>query len=308
MHVKTVRKRLDPLSHKSIYPLKRASQMDACALYWLPVETMPVSWREKQWLMAFFDHLHELLVQQEIKQESFLQMKFAAPLGVVKDTLHRHQLKLMPLMGLARRPGVPLPRIPTEQDLEPIIQGKQKFVFDEHVPDYYLWFLTREERWRRDLFLGHGGYTMIYVKSDPNATPPPLPDYPAIRSMEVFQKLDVDSIWETMFLLNDQLGDKSKEIFGKGLEEHAGFKDQNFVLPIMTARDFLDARPEDIQEWFTVFEVYIQESPEDGGLLIAAKDDLDEILFNVLQQLWDKQIFHPAYPGRENALNFAGQE
>ena len=308
MNVKTVRKRLDPLSRKSIYPLKRASQMDACALYWLPVETVPVSWREKQWLMAFFDHLHELLVQQELRQESFLQMKLAAPLGVVKDTLHRHQLKLMPLMGLARRPGVPLPRIPTDEDLEPIIQGKQKFVFDEHVPDYYLWFLTREERWRRDLFLGHGGYTMIYVKNDPNTTPPPLPDYPGIRSMEVFQKLDVDSIWETMFLLNDHLGDKSKEIFGKGLEEHVGFKDQNFVLPIMTARNFLDAKPEDIQEWFTVFDVYIQESPEDGGLLIAAKDDLDETLFKILQQLRDKQIFHPAYPGQENALNLAGQE
>jgi len=308
MDVKTVRKRLDPLLQKSIYPLKRASQMDACALYWLPVETMPVSWREKQWLMAFFDHLHELFAQQELRQESFLQMKLVAPLGVVKDTLHRHQLKLMPLMGLARRPGVPLPRIPTNEDLEPIIQGKQKFVFDEHVPDYYLWFLTREERWRRDLFLGHGGYTMLYVKSDPNATPPPLPDYPGIRSMEVFQKLDVDSIWETMFLLNDQLGDKSKEIFGKGLEEHAGFKDQNFVLPIMTARDFLDAEPEDIQEWFTVFDVYIQESPEDGGLLIAAKDDLDETLITILQQLRDKQIFHPVYPGQESALNQAGQE
>src|ERR1700743_732164 len=105
MNVKTVRKRLDPLASQPIYPLKRASQMDVCALYWLPVEAVPPSWREKQWLMVFLDHLHELLLQRELRQEAFLQMKLAAPLGEVKDTLHQHQLKLMPLMGLGRRPG-----------------------------------------------------------------------------------------------------------------------------------------------------------------------------------------------------------
>ena len=125
MNIKTVRTRLEPLSSQSIYPFKRASQMEDCALYWLPVEAVPPSWREKQWLMAFFDHLHELLLQQELRQESFLQMKLAAPLGEVKDTLHQHQLKLMPLMGLGRRPGAAMPRIPTEEDLEPIIKGKK---------------------------------------------------------------------------------------------------------------------------------------------------------------------------------------
>jgi hypothetical protein len=296
MNVKTVRTRLEPLSSQSIYPFKRASQMEVCALYWLPVEAVPPSWREKQWLMAFFDHLHELLLQQELRQESFLQMKLAAPLGEVKDTLHQHQLKLMPLMGLGRRPGAAMPRIPTEEDLEPIIKGKQKFIFNEHVPDYYLWLLTREERWRRDLFLGHGGYTMIYLKADPACTPPPLPNYPGIRSMEIFQKFDVDAIWETMFMLNDQLGEKSKAVFGKGLEEDAGLKTQNFVMPIMNARAFLDAKHEEIEEWFTVFDVYIQESPEDRGLLIASKEDIDEVLAEVLLQMREKQMIHPYYP------------
>ena len=300
MNVKTVRKRLEPLPSQAIYPIKRATQMEVCALYWLPVQTVPPSWREKQWLMAFFDHLHEHLLQRELRQESFLQMKLAAPLGEVKDLLHQNQLKLMPLMGLGRRPGVAIPRIPTEEDLEPIIKGKKKFVFDEHVPDYYLWFLTREERWRRELFLGYGGYTMIYLIADPACTPPSIPDYPGIRSMEIFQKFDPNAILETMFLLNGQLGEKSQAVFGKGLEDNPGLKTQNFVMPIMQARDFLDAKPEDIEEWFTVFDVYIQESPEDGGLLIAAKEDLDETLAEVLRQLREKEIFHPNYPGTED--------
>ena len=119
--------------------------------------------------------------------------------------------------------------------------------------------------------------------------------------MDIFQKFDVDAIWETMFMLNDQLGEKSKAVFGKGLEENPGVKTQNFVLPIMNARAFLDAKPEDIEEWFTVFDVYIQESPEDRGLLIASKEDMDEVLAEVLLQMREKQMIHPYYPDEKYA-------
>lgn len=302
MNADTVRKRLEPLSSPSILPLRRASQMETCALYWLPVAAMPPSWREKQWLMAFCDRLHQRLLRRELRQESFLDMKLAAPLGDVKTALHQHQMKLMPLMGLGRRLGVPIPRIPTAEDLEPIIKGKQKFVYDEHVPDYLLWLLTREERWRRELFLGYGGYTMIYLKPDPACAPPPLPDYPGVRSMEIFQKLDVDAVWETMFLLNDQLGAKSRAVFGRGLEQDPGFENQNFVIPILKAKDFLDAQGEEIEEWFTVFDVYIRESLEDRGLLIASKEDLDEVLAAVLQGLRQNQILHPYFPDPESTV------
>jgi hypothetical protein len=301
MSVEPIRRRLESLVNKSIYPLHRSSQLETCALYWIPVERTPPSWRERQWLMAFFDQLHELMVKKELRQESFLQMKLAAPLGEVKDTLHRHQMKLIPIMGLSRRPGAPMPPIPTEEDLGPIIEGKKKFLFDEHVPDYSLWFLTRDERWRRDLFLGYGGYTMIYLKVDPASAPPKFPDYPGLRSMDVFKAFDVDAIIETTLLLEGQLGPKSRAVFGKGLEEDPGFESVSFVMPLMRARDFLDAKPEDIEEWFTVFDVYIHESPEDGGILIGSKENLDETIMEALDQVRQLQIFHPLYPDEKPA-------
>jgi hypothetical protein len=301
MSVEPMRSRLEQLPNRSIYPLRRSSQLKTCALYWIPVERVPPSWRERQWLMAFFDQLHELLGKKGLRQESFLQMKLAAPLGEVKDTLHRHQMKLIPIMGLSRRPGASMPPIPTEADLEPIIEGKKKFLFDEHVPDYSLWFLTRDERWRRDLFLGYGGYTMVYFKVDPACTPPKFPDYPGLRSMDIFKSFDVDAIIETTFLLEDQLGPKSRAVFGKGLEEDAGFESVSFIMPLMRACDFLDAKPEDLEEWFTVFDIYIHESPEDGGILIASKEDLDETIIETLDQVRELQIFHPLYPNETAA-------
>jgi hypothetical protein len=246
--------------------------------------------------MAFLDELHSLLTEKELQQESFLQMKLAAPLGEVKDTLHRHQMKLMPVMGLGRRPGAGMPPIPTEADLEPVMKGEKKFIFNDHVPDYMLWLLTRDERWRRDLFLGFGGYTMIYLKVDSGSTPMKFPDYPGLRSMDIFKELDVDTIMETAFLQQGQLGPKSKTVFGKGLEEDPGFVGESFVIPLMRARDFLDAKPQELEEWFTVFDVYVHESPEDGGILIASKEDLDETIAEALDRVRMQQIFHPEYP------------
>jgi hypothetical protein len=69
-----------------------------------------------------------------------------------------------------------------------------------------LWFLNRKQEWLRSLFLGFGGYTMVFMKPDPNPAPPALPDYPGLRANPTFQKHDVDGLWETAFLLSDSFG------------------------------------------------------------------------------------------------------
>ena len=87
----------------------------------------PLEWREKQWLMAFFDELHKVLSEKHmLRQESFLQMKVAAAMRPAKDLLHGNQMKLIPIMGLALKPGAKLPPIPTEEDLKPVIERKKE--------------------------------------------------------------------------------------------------------------------------------------------------------------------------------------
>lgn len=293
---KEPRSRLNPIPEQGILPLRKSRDTTACSLYWLPVSDMPVYGRELDWLMRFFDELHMALVKDnKLRQESFLQMKLTAPQGHVKDMLHRHQMKLMPLMGLGRKPNGKLPPIPTEEDLDPIIKGKAKFDFNAHVADYMFWFLDRDEKWKRELFLGCGGYTMIYLPPDPATTPPPLPDYPAVREMPAFKHFNADSLWQATFLLGDAFREKSKQVFGKGLEEDPSFEALPFIIPYWKAGELLAATPDDLAQWFDVFDLWITESPDDRGILLASKDDLDLLLIDILEKMRQDGNFHPMF-------------
>jgi hypothetical protein len=302
MDLENARKsRLEPVEEISLHPIKKSSRATACSLYWIPVHTSPVEGRERLWLMALFDGLHKVLVEKhKLRQESFLPMKLAAPLGQVKDALHKNQMKLIPMMGLGLKPGAKLPPIPTEEDLKPVMEGKKKFVFNDYVADYSLWLLSRDERWKRDLFLGYGGYTMLYMPPDPKTVPPPIPDYPGLRSMPIFSQIDVDSMWEITYLLSDEFCPKSKAVFGKGFEEDTNFEGTTFIIPLLDSRDFHGAAPGVIEEWLTVFDVFIQESPADNGILIASKYDLDVELTGILKKLRNEKISH-SFLAREEA-------
>ena len=289
--------RPEPLAERSLYPLERSTKLQSCALYWVPVFSQPFAWKEQQWFMALFDRLHVFLADKHrLRQEAFLQMKLIAPLGEPKDLFHRHQMELMPRMGLSRKPGAALPKIPTEEDLAPVMKGKQKFVFNDYIGDYCFWFLTRKEQWRRNLFLGHGAYTMLYMPHDPKTTPPPVPDYPAFRANPVFAKFDVDALWETTHLLSDRFGPASKAVFGRGLEEDPSFAGLPFVIPRVNSRDLHNLEPNEMEEWFTIFDVLIQESPDDNGVLIASRHDLDEPLGQILEAMRSDRIDHPRLP------------
>lgn len=288
--------RLHPIPEQGILPIRKSRDVTVCSLYWIPVSDIPTYGREIDWLHCFFDELHAVLTKDnKLRQESFLQMKLTAPMGHVKETLHKHQARLMPLMGLGRKPHGKLPPIPTEEDLEPIIKGKAKFDFNEYVADYMFWFLERDERWKRELFLGYGGYTMIYLPPDPATMPPPIPDYPVIREMPAFKHFNTDSLWEATFRLGDAFREKSRTVFGKGLEEEPSFDGLTFIIPYWNAKDCLSAPAEELSEWFNVFDVFIAESPDDRGILIVSKEDLDPVFIEILEKMRQDGKFHPVY-------------
>lgn len=290
----TAKTHLELLEERPLHPLSRSSRTEACALYWMPVYSDPIEWREKQWLMAFFDELQKLLVEKyKLRQESFLQMKITAPIGAPKDLLHENQMKLIPIMGLGLKPGAKLPPIPTEEDLKPVIEGKKKFIFNDYVGDYSMWLMARDERWKRSLFLGFGGYTMLYLLPDPKTTPPPIPDHPGIRSMPFFAENNVDGMWEITHLLNDDFCPRSKVVFGTNIDQHSNLEGTTFIIPLLNAQDFLQATKQEIEKWFTVFDVFIQESRQDNGIIIASKFDLDEDLTRILKTLRENEIEHP---------------
>ena len=138
-----------------------------------------------------------------------------------------------------------------------------------------MWLMARYERWKHSLFLGFGGYTMLYLLPDPKTVPPPIPDHPGIRSMPFFAENDVDDIWQITHLLSDDFCLRRKAVFGTNTDENSNFDSTSFIIPLLSAQDFLQAKPYDVETWFTVFDVFIQESRTDNGILIASKFDLD---------------------------------
>jgi len=296
--------RLETVEEVDLEPLRRARRMEACALYWIPVYMEPLGEPEQHWLMTFFDALHNVLTEVHfLQQESFLQMKTVAPLGKPKELLHKHQTNLMPISGLGLRPGAKLPPVPTEEDLQPIMEGKKKFVFNDYVGDYSLWLLARDERWKRNLFLGYGGYTMLYLPPDPKTEAPPLPDYPGMRSMPLFTQYDVEGLWKMAHLLGGEFGSKSKAVFGKNFRDDPSYDGTAFIIPLMNSKDYFQAGTDEVQEWFSVFDVLIQESVEDRGILLASKMDLDKELSEILRNMREKRIDHPFLPWRRDEQN-----
>src|SRR3984885_11147852 len=163
--------RLSPLEETAqrLLPLRRAESLTDYFLYWIPVSARRVPLTQRVWLNAFLDRLSDYLVQKcEMRSEVFLQYKTVFPdlLEIFLDL----SLDLIPIMGFGRKPGVPLPPIPDEEEIKKLGEGKA-FVFGDYVGDFTYWFLGKDERKERESFLGYGGMTLLFPAPEPPGPP-----------------------------------------------------------------------------------------------------------------------------------------
>lgn len=285
------KKRLTPVYRiRELDPWRRAYELETCFLYWISVNTFPIAGQQRQWLMHFFDGLTAFLRSDfKLRPEVFVQMKVIHP-RLVKPFLNS-SAEFSPLMGLIRRPGAVFPEPLTETDMRAIADGDKEFAFNNYVPDYTYWFVDKSERKQRELFFGHGGMTITFMKPDPKTKPPELPYTPAFRAKQpILQKIDVDRAVARTFALMDGFRDKSKELFGTGLESHPQFKGLPFILPLLNASNFFDQSPEDCDRLFQICDVYIIESPDDKGILMASKTDFEEPMIELLERMKEENL------------------
>jgi hypothetical protein len=47
------------------------------------------------------------------------------------------------------------------------------------------------------------------------------------------------------------------------------------------------------EKWFGLFDLYVNESPDDKGLLLASKTDLDEDLIEMLKEMREEDFVYP---------------
>jgi hypothetical protein len=279
------RHRLTPADRDpELEPLRRAHSLTRCFLYWIPVDSFPVPLQQRRWLELFFDRLTVSVRQRlALRPELFLQFKVVYP-HLQKVFLEAAQ-DFCPMMGLSRRPGASLPPPPSDKDIKDIAEGRKQFDFGEFVPDYCYWFVDKADEKQRELFMGYGGLTMMFLAPDPATAPPALPFSPGARKHPLFQKFDIDRLHARTFAMRDVFQEKSKQLFGGGLESEPQFKGVRFVLPLLNSEDFFRASDGEVKSWFDLFEVYVNESPKDQGIIVASKSELTELLIGVLTGL-----------------------
>jgi hypothetical protein len=220
--------------------------------------------------------------------EVFLQVKTAL---AVRDAFLRAAPNFSPIMGLRRKTGDPLPRLPTMEDAYQIANGKKRIDPGEFTPDYCYWFASKAEKSQRELFFGHGGTTLILLKPDPGTRPLELPVTPAFRKKnKLFQAFDVEKILARAYSLGDTFLAKSKDLFGGGLSDEPQYPGLLFILPLLATTDFFDQPIEECDKWFRLFDVYVNESPADRGVLMASGVDFEEPLIGLLKQMREEGL------------------
>jgi hypothetical protein len=288
----TVRRRLTPADRTpQLHPWRRAENLARCWLYWMPVGSYPMPDGQRQWIMSFFDQFMDLLTSQfGLRVELFLQHKTAQ---AILPQFMKSAREFSPMAGLKRKPGADFPTRITKEALEPVVKGEKAFNLHEWIPDYCYWFLNKADRKQRELFLGYGGMSMMLLQPDSNTKPPELPFTAGMRKLELLKTFDVEGILAQGFALKDGFLQKSKELFGTGLESEPEYPGIPFVLPMLCANDFFHQPQEECDKWFQLFDVYVSESESDNGVLMASKLDFEDSLIALLEQMKKEGWVYP---------------
>jgi hypothetical protein len=280
----------DPLRRRIIadddfHPWIRADRLDDCFLFWLPVGGFPITHDEKKWVTEFLTRLALSLNQHHnLRCEIFMQYKCVG--GDIANDFMKYRRKSFALMGLGRRPGATITALPTSEQLQDIVKNNKSFEIEQWVGDYSFWFIAKQPERQRELFLGLGGMTTIFLPPDPKTKAPPLPCTPALRAAHpAFQKFDVDATHEATYAMSDAFLDKSKALFGAGLENEVQYEGLAFILPLLDSGHFFAAVPEQRAQWFDLFNVYVNESKTDRGIVLAFRESYDTLLLEVLESM-----------------------
>ena len=268
-------------------------QMSDCFLFWLPVTTFPIGHQERVWLMEFLSRLSVRLHEQHaLRAELFLAYKSIT--GDLMDVFRRYAVTCVKMVGLGRFADTDIPPMPTAEQVKEYVEGGKTFRVSDWVGDYLIWFAGKDKERQRELFFGRGGTTTIFLPPDPKLKVPNLPFTPALRaSLPVFQQMDVDGTITGAFSMQDAFLEKSKAMFGAGLENKPEYQGMAFILPLLESAHFFLASAELRAQWFELFDVYLNESEKDKGIVLAFKQEkyLEDLLSVLDSMFTDRMLY-----------------
>lgn len=281
----SVRKQSRLSETRGLAPWVAAESLSLMHLYWLPVSGFPMTHDEKRWYSEFLLRFAALLQERaSLRAELFLQYKTVE--GDLLSSFLKYRRKCFTKMGMVRQPGAIPPPFPTGAQIAEAVKDDKPVDLNSWGGGYCYWFLNKRPEEQRELFGGVGGMLHLFMPPDKIATVPKLPFTPALRAAHpAFQKFDVDGALQASAASADPFLAKSKLAFGNGLEDLPQYDGLKFVLPLLSSSHFLSANPEQLEAWFAVFKVYVIESPPDKGILLAFRDNYEDVLTDTLESM-----------------------
>jgi hypothetical protein len=288
------RRRRLSASFSMLLPWVRAEQTQNFFLYWLPVSGFPVVHSERIWLQDFYIRLAaQIEAKAGLHAEAFLQFKIFASQS--SDTFKRYRQKYSMMAGLSRVPGAMSPPTPTAEDAKRLAAEGKDLRIEDSVADYCYWLEGGAFPTHVETFLGDGGFLTLFRPPDPKPKPAPLPLTPKLRAaLPGPPSMDLDAMLQSAARKQESFLAQSKSLFGRGLEQQPEYRGLQYVVPLLKNSDFLSAPPELLEDWFSLFGLYLNESPADGGVIMSFQRDLEPLLVEVLTTMREEGKQYPA--------------
>jgi hypothetical protein len=235
------------------HSIERLASITKGDLYLLPVSRFPLPGSE----LTFVQKLINLLIEvyqsadNQLSLEVMIRQSCLYP-GLV-DEFVDNAPQWMPQQGLAVIPHKPPPHMPGRSEIEGadprlINQYGVEGVVD--LPEFV--FQITDEAAKKRCFMsmsGHGALSIMLTKLKTN---------------------DLQRRW--------------KELFGSRVTDRH-FRGMPRFIPLFGVKSFQSATEDDLSSWFGTFELYIGESKEDQGIVIASRENLKGSIENIVTEL-----------------------
>lgn len=268
----------DPKS--SIHPWIRAESETRFALYWAGVSSTPWREEEKRWFSLFLAHFITGAAQTGLLPCFFLETR-AIHLHCLKRFL-KESAEFRTLTVISRRPWEPLPEEFSADEAELLRRQEKPFALENYLGGQAQWFRNFPVAKVIPAYFGLGGATMLFIPPDPATAPPPVDFPPGVKNSPHFRELfargnPVEDLKYLLLLKHKALA-ALKQAFSRGAEGSQLLEAVPVLVPRLRSQDFFSLEQGVLNALFDASPVYLAESPEDRGVLLASAKPLDEML------------------------------
>lgn len=294
-----------------LLPWRRAESLQDLLLLWIPCRFRDMPYSQRTWLSLFLNRWFAVLASEHgLEEECFMQLETLEKEKKIYDEFYANLLKERPLIGRSISSLQSSPKgAPTSEEIDLLVKGKVKYDFHALSASRACWFRGGDTAALRDTYFGFGGMTILLMPrpeenredakdlqnmisrlklpaflrknarmvalvegldpQKPFDTPPFIRNHPAMAQWNTVMgpwKKDPQKLLQRV-----TFGQKTKEIFGRSLQADPAYHGIPFLLPRFSSAEIFHSTSEERASWFQLFDVYLRESPEDDGILLATK-------------------------------------